>query len=210
MLIERSMRSFFRFILKVIAVAGILVIVGLILIIILILVTKFWDSQLQAQQLAALDQQFTGARNSIPLEYIGVTLLPEQVGGFRRGDVDVGLSDVCGKWRIRNDDLCFSGIYASSTIENGTWLTVWAYVWRKTVQGVQAIEDLVGLYACGADLDSEIVLRTEANYPYGYHVCFGFFGTPSLRGVVWQNSDWFIGVRGKYEAFSQFIADYPY
>jgi len=135
------------------------------------------------EQLAALDQRFNIPRNSLLSAFFDETIMPEQVGSFQRGEIARSTDTRC-TWNLQEVEWCLSTVYKK---DGDTASTIWMRVWEKSDRGVQSLAQMTG-----------------------YHLCsIPFIGKPILYGIAWQNGEWFIGIEGKYEDYSQFIATYP-
>ncbi|MBZ0287117.1 MAG: hypothetical protein K8I30_05840 [Anaerolineae bacterium] len=201
-----------RYLLKFIAVAVTLLLICVAVLIAILLFQRSAAESEIVQQLTNLDTYFVAVRNPIPLDSTVETLLPETNGDFQRGEIYSATGETkvrCFNPYFSYIDNCSLATYKSDDVLNefGRGETVWIEVWQKNNE----LRALTGTFPCGAELGGTLILRTVSKVPYAYHECSGFLlGSPSLVGIIWENSDWFISLEGNYAAFSQFLAAYPY
>lgn len=201
-----------RHLLKFIAVVVTLLLICVLVLITILLFQRSAAEREIAQHLTNLDTYFTAARNPIPPASTVETLLQEQVGSFQRGEIYSPTDETkirCFAPYFSNIDNCSLATYKSDAVLNkfGRGSNIAVEVWKKGSQ----LSDLPGTFPCGAELGGTLLLRTVSKIPYAYHECSGFLlGSPSLVGIVWENSDWFISLQSSYDAMNQFLAAYPY
>lgn len=215
-LIAGNMRTTLTQLQKFIATAVILLLMCISIAIVILLVQRFSAEREIVQQIADIDSYFMADRSPVPVSSTTETLLPEKVGNFQRGELYHPSENVkirCFNPYFQNTPDCFLTTYKNDNLLNqfNRSEIVWVEVWKKDTQTFQELHGIAGTFPCGAELGGILILRSESKTPYAYHECSGFLlASPYLVGIVWENNDWFISVEGNYEAFSQFIAAYPY